>query len=154
MIGEADRLPFKNETFFKVYSKDNLEHLESPLVFIKEVKRILKEGGVLQCVYPTDTMLTKKTIHNLLNMNWSSAFKWKKKLTGASQINYGGHKWQLPDGRVRRMLREAGFKEIEFEKTSFPTIRMDKDKKKKKWKATINKYLPRWQIETRFVARS
>jgi hypothetical protein len=48
----------------------------------------------------------------------------------------------------------AGFKEVEFEKISFPTIRMDSDKKKKKWKILVNAYLPRWQIETKFVAKS
>jgi hypothetical protein len=97
-------------------------------------------------------MLTKKTLHNLLNLQWSSAFKWKRKLTGAEEINYGGHKWQLPDDRVRKFLHKAGFKTVEFEKISFPTIRMDRDKKEKSWKVLVNRCLPRWQIETRFVA--
>ena len=153
VFGEAHHLPFKDETFIKVYSKHCLEHLESPLTFFKEAKRILEKEGTLECIYPTDTMLTKKTIHNLFNLHWSSAFKWKRKLTGADKINYGGHKWQLPDDRILKLLQKAGFKKVEFEKISFPTIRMDSDKKKKKWKILINTYLPRWQIETRFVAR-
>jgi ubiquinone/menaquinone biosynthesis C-methylase UbiE len=154
ILGEAQHLPFKDEAFIKVYSKHCLEHLKSPLTFFKETKRVLKEGGKLECIYPTDSMLTKKTIHNLLNLHWSSAFKWKKKLTGADKINYGGHKWQLPDDKVLKLLQKAGFKKVEFEKISFPTIRMDSDKKKKRWKILINTYLPRWQIETRFVAKS
>jgi ubiquinone/menaquinone biosynthesis C-methylase UbiE len=154
IIGEAHHLPFKDETFTKVYSKHSLEHLESPLLFFKEAKRILKKGGVLECIYPTDTMLTKKTIHNLINLKWSSAFKWRRKVTGADKINYGGHKWQLPDDRVFRMLRKAGFKKVRFEKISFPTIRVDSDPKEKKWKIFLNNYLPRWQIETRFKAES
>jgi len=153
VIGEAHHLPFKEETFMKVYSKHCLEHLENPRVFFEEAKRILKKEGVLECVYPTDTMLTKKTIHNLLNLHWSSAFKWKKKVTGVDKINYGGHKWQLPDGTVLRLLLKAGFRKVEFQRISFPTIRMDSDKKKKKWKVFVNRYLPRWQIETRFVAK-
>jgi ubiquinone/menaquinone biosynthesis C-methylase UbiE len=154
VFGEAHHLPFKNETFIKVYSKHCLEHLENPVVFFGEAKRILKRGGVLECVYPTDTLLTKKTIHNLLNLHWSSAFKWKRKVTGADKINYGGHKWQLPDGRVLKLLQKAGFKKVEFERMSFPTLRVDSDQKKKKWKTLVNAYLPRWQIETRFVAKS
>jgi ubiquinone/menaquinone biosynthesis C-methylase UbiE len=152
--GEAHHLPFRDQAFFRVYSKHNLEHLENPLAFFREAKRVLKKGGKLECIYPTDTMLTKKTLHNLLNLHWSSAFKWKRKLTGADKINYGGHKWQLPDDRVLKLLQKAGFRKIEFEKISFPTIRMDSDKKKKKWKILINKNLPRWQIETRFIAKS
>lgn len=154
VIGEAHHLPFKDSAFIRVYSKHNLEHLESPIQFFKEARRILKNGGTLECVYPTDTMLTKKTIHNLLNLHWSSAFKWKRKLIGADKINYGGHKWQLPDYRVLKLLQSAGFKKVEFERISFPTIRVDSDKKKKRWKTLINKCLPKWQIETRFVAES
>lgn len=154
VFGEAHHLPFKNETFTKVYSKHCLEHLESPPAFFEEARRILKKEGVLECIYPTDTMLTKKTIHNLLNLHWSSAFKWKRKLTGADKINYGGHKWQLPDDEVLKLLHKAGFKKVEFQKISFPTIRMDSDKEKKTWKTLINKYLPKWQIETKFMAKS
>lgn len=153
VFGEAQHLPFKDESFTKVYCKHCLEHLDNPLVFFIEARRILSKSGVLECIYPTDTMLTKKTLHNLLNLQWSSAFKWKRKLTGAENINYGGHKWQLPDDRVRKYLHKAGFKKVEFEKISFPTIRMDKDKKMKSWKTFVNRYLPKWQIETRFVAR-
>lgn len=154
VFGEAHHLPFKDETFIKVYSKHCLEHLESPLVFFKEAKRVLKKGGVLECVYPTDTMLTKKTIHNLLNLNWSSAFKWKTKVTGEEKINYGGHKWQLPDERVLKLLLKAGFEEVNFYKINFPSIRMDKDTRKRTWKIFLNKYLPMWQIETKFIAKA
>ena len=60
IIAEAHHLPFKNGVFEKVYSKHCLEHLENPLKFFKEAKRVLKNGGTLECTYPTDTMLTKK----------------------------------------------------------------------------------------------
>ncbi len=153
IVAEAHHLPFKNSVFEIVYSKHCLEHLKNPLNFFKEAKRILKNGGTLECVYPTDTMLTKKTIHNLLNLHWSSAFKWKAKLTGGDKINYGGHKWQLPNERVHKLLHKAGFKEVNFQKIKFPSIRMDTDRKKRKWKIFLNKYLPKWQIETKFMAK-
>jgi SAM-dependent methyltransferase len=146
VIAEAHHLPFKDNVFEKAYSKHCVEHLENPLKFFKEAKRVLKKGGSLECIYPTDTMLTKKTIHNILNMRWSSAFKWKSKLTGGNKINYGGHKWQL--------LRKLGFTKINFHKIRFPTIRTDIDQKEKKWKITLNKFLPTWQIETKFVAET
>ena len=95
----------------------------------------------------------QKNIHNLLNFQWSSAFKWKTKLTGGEKISYGGHKWQLPDDRILKLLRKAGFTEASFHKIKFPTIRMDKDQKKKQWKIFLNKYLPKWQIETKFTAK-
>ena len=154
VIGEAHHLPFKNNVFDKVYSKHCLEHFENPLKFFKEAKRVLKNGGLLECIYPTDTMLTKKTIHNLLNLRWSSAFKWKSKVTGAGKINYGGHKWQLPDDALHKLLKKAGFAKVNFHKIRFPTIRMDIDPEERKWKIALNKYLPTWQIETKFVAET
>ena len=154
IVGEAHHLPFKNNVLDKVYSKHCLEHLENPLKFFKEAKRVLKKGGILECIYPTDTMLRKKTIHNILNLQCSSAFRWKTKLTGGDKINYGGHKWQLPDERVHKLLRKAGFKKVNFHKIRFPTIRMDKDPKKRKWKIALNQCLPKWQIETKFVAET
>jgi len=153
VFGEAHHLPFKNESFMKVHSKHCLEHLENPLFFFQEAKRILKKGGVFECTYPTDSLLTKKTIHNLINLHWSSAFKWKRKVTGRDKISYGGHKWQLSDTGTLKLLRAAGFTKVEFERISFPTIRLNSDRKKIRWKLLLNKYLPKWQIETRFKAK-
>lgn len=153
VIAEAHQLPFKKNTFSKVYSKHCLEHFEDPIKFFQEAKRVLKNDGMLECVYPTDAMMTKKTIHNLLNLRWSSAFKWKSKLTGAENLTYGGHKWQLPDKTVHKLLQKSGFTKISFYKIRFPTIRTDIDLEEKKWKTALNKYLPKWQIETRFVAQ-
>lgn len=154
VLGEAHHLPFKDHTFTKVYSKHNLEHLENPFLFFVEAKRVLREGGVIECVYPSDALLTKKTMHNILNLQLSSAFRWKSKVTGNEKINYGGHKWQLPNDRVFRLLLKAGFDEINFHKISFPTIRVDKDKNRIKWKTFLNTYLPRWQIETKLTAKT
>jgi len=153
IAADAHYLPFKNGVFERVYSKHCLEHLESPLRFFEEAKRVLRNGGILECIYPTDTKLTKKTIHNLFNLRWSSAFKWKTKLTGDERINYGGHKWQLPNERVVKLLRKAGFAEANFQKIRFPSIRMDRDTKKVKWKVFLNRYLPTWQIETKLTAK-
>lgn len=153
IMGEAHHLPFKNGVFQKVYSKNCVEHLEDPLKFFQEAKRVLGNNGTLECIYHTDSLLTKKTIHNLLNLHWRSAFKWKSKLTGGEKINYGGHKWQLTDHGTLSLLQRAGFTQFHFHKIRFPSIRVDKDPKKKRWKTFLNRYLPKWQIETRFTAK-
>jgi SAM-dependent methyltransferase len=45
LIGDAHRLPFKDATLDMVVSKDTLEHFLEPWVAVKEVHRVLKEGG-------------------------------------------------------------------------------------------------------------
>ncbi|WP_298067978.1 class I SAM-dependent methyltransferase [uncultured Mailhella sp.] len=47
-----DKLPFTDESFDYVYSQHVIEHLEDPLHFIKECKRVLKPGGVLYIECP------------------------------------------------------------------------------------------------------
>jgi len=150
VIGEAHHLPFGNRVFEKVYCSNALEHFANPLAFFKEARRV--SNGWLQCIYPTDSMIKKKTVHNLLNLRWSAAFHWKAKVTGQRKINYGGHKWQLNDNEVRALLKRAGFNQIVFRRRSFPGIRTDRDSKKWGWKAILNRYLPRWQLETEFIA--
>src|SRR5712692_5499763 len=45
LIGDAHRLPFKDATLDMVISKDTLEHFLDPGTVVKEVHRVLKEGG-------------------------------------------------------------------------------------------------------------
>jgi len=59
IIAEAHRLPFRDGVVTRVYSRHSLEHFENPLEFFSEAKRVLGEGGTLECTYPTDRMLTK-----------------------------------------------------------------------------------------------
>lgn len=151
IIGEAHHLPFKDKAFDHIYSSNTLEHLENPLKFFKEAKRVA--NSIFECIYPTDSMIKKKTIHNLLNLRWSAAFKWKTKVTGGRKINYGGHRWQINNDKTLELLKKAGFTSVTFNKINFPTIRTNKDRRKWKWKVWLNKYLPRWQLETRFVAK-
>lgn len=153
ILADAHHLPFKSNTFDKIHAKHCLEHFENPRNFFKEAKRVLKTGGNLECVYPTDSMYVKITIHNLLNLRWSSAFNWKSIILGTKKINYGGHKWQFSDTGLRTMLNDVGFTKIIFYKISFPTLRVDLDSRKNKKKTIINKYLPPWQLDTRFVAQ-
>jgi len=47
LLGDAHRLPFKDATLDMVVSKDTLEHFLEPWIVVKEVLRVLKEGGWL-----------------------------------------------------------------------------------------------------------
>ncbi|MGX2981595.1 class I SAM-dependent methyltransferase [Helicobacter sp. 23-1045] len=48
------KLPYPNETFDVAYSSHFLEHLtkENALLFLREVRRVMKKGGILRIVVP------------------------------------------------------------------------------------------------------
>jgi SAM-dependent methyltransferase len=52
LVGDAHRLPFKNNTVDLVVSKDTLEHFVEPWVVVKEVHRVLKVGGQFIILVP------------------------------------------------------------------------------------------------------
>lgn len=46
IVGDVLNLPIGNETFDTVISTQVLEHVEKPWIMVKEIRRILKEGGI------------------------------------------------------------------------------------------------------------
>jgi SAM-dependent methyltransferase len=53
VIGDGARTPFAASSFDVVRMKEVLEHVEDPLGFVREGKRLLRDGGVLVAHVPT-----------------------------------------------------------------------------------------------------
>lgn len=52
VLGVAERLPFKDNSFDAVLSLNVLEHVKDPFQSARELMRVLKPGGELMCVAP------------------------------------------------------------------------------------------------------
>lgn len=75
-VAFAELLPFKNESFDAVYCFDVLEHVNDPVVALKEMRRVLKKDGTLLFEYETADRSGHKARLNSLNnktlSNWTA----------------------------------------------------------------------------------
>lgn len=58
VVGDATKLPFKNEVFDSVSSIENIEHVKESSKYLEEVNRILKGNGVLVLTTPNQDCLS------------------------------------------------------------------------------------------------
>lgn len=57
LVADVHRLPFKNNRFEAVFCLEALEHVFDLQKVLSEIKRVLKPGGYLVVLVPTDSLL-------------------------------------------------------------------------------------------------
>jgi ubiquinone/menaquinone biosynthesis C-methylase UbiE len=50
IVGDAQHLPFRGSVFTEVYERNVLEHMPNPAEHLSEVKRVLKQNGVVMLI--------------------------------------------------------------------------------------------------------
>lgn len=58
-VASAENVPFKSNFFEQIYCLEMLEHVDHPDKVIKEIKRLLKKGGISIILVPSDNKLFK-----------------------------------------------------------------------------------------------
>lgn len=97
--------PFTENKFDYVLSLETLEHVPDPLLFLKEIKRVLKKGGVLVMSTPPATSEILRRFYELF----------------FSDHGEGPHKF-LSSYAVKKILSEAGLKLTHHKGTIFLPI--------------------------------
>jgi len=95
-------LPFPDSSFDVVMSLETLEHVPDPLLFLKEIERILVPGGVLVMSLPPSAAEWTSVVNNILKFHHGE----------------GPHRFLAPS-EVKEMLQEAGLKLEEYTGTLF-----------------------------------
>ena len=52
VVGDAQHMPFRDSAFDEVFAGHVIEHLEDPLRFLRECRRVLRRGGRVTIVAP------------------------------------------------------------------------------------------------------
>jgi len=59
LIADAHSLPFKEESFSQIICTEVLEHVESPIKVLKEIKRVMRKDGIALVTVPNLTELRR-----------------------------------------------------------------------------------------------
>ena len=118
----AKGIPFKDDSVDFIFNEHFLEHLtvEEGQIFLKECKRVLKNGGIMRISMPD----LERSMKDYFNPNWKTdnkatfeKFKLNYK-TRAEKTNCAfrrwGHKWLYDREELERRLKEAGYRQIKF----------------------------------------
>jgi SAM-dependent methyltransferase len=99
-------LPYKDETFDCITSVEGIEHIENPHLLIREISRILKNGGHLVITTP-NIMNIKSRLYFLLR-SYFTDFKHFPQ-PGDQRELLGLHINPIPFGELSYILKRYGF---------------------------------------------
>lgn len=89
----SKKLPFKDKTFNAINCSAVLEHLFYPLELLREMKRVLKDDGVILLSLPNDKGLSGLLTQIFLNF-------------GSYDDNISGHHWRFSIKTAREFLQK------------------------------------------------
>jgi len=84
-------IKFKDNSFDKILALDVLEHLENRNQFLKEVKRLVKPGGLIFLAIP----------------NRNTSWKKRQKRAGLNSYTDPDHKIEYSLGEIKKLLKEV-----------------------------------------------
>lgn len=101
-------LPLPGGSFDVVLAVEILEHLEAPRVFVREIHRVLKPGGVAVITTPNITSIPSRLFF-LVTGFFDLFVPSRKRLKDPLSAEADGHISPLPGWLLRHFFREAGF---------------------------------------------
>lgn len=107
-----EKLPFADDFFDVVIFTDVVEHLISPLVVLKEAKRVLKKDGRLIITVPNFARLANRI--RMLSGDPLDILHWAKYGDETEHLHW------FTKPKLVYLLRENGFKNIRFIPTGLP----------------------------------
>lgn len=104
--GNILKMPFKNNSFDKIVCSEVLEHLQDDLTSLKELKRVLRPGGVLMITVPNHNY---PFLWDPINWVLEKVFKTHIK-SGFWAGIWNQHLRLYYPEEIRKLIKKAGFK--------------------------------------------
>lgn len=108
-------LPFEEDSFDGVICQEGIEHLENPAAFIRECRRVIRDGGHLWLTTPNFMDLSGRLSFFLTGMKSFHAGFTNEQATlwgRQGEDYYHGHAFSLPFFQLRYLLRLGQFDAI------------------------------------------
>jgi ubiquinone/menaquinone biosynthesis C-methylase UbiE len=107
ICSDAHYLPFKENAFDKICMYEVIEHVESPIRCLREINRVLKEGGTLELTTP-----------NIFH--WRILFR---QIRGLPEIlSDAGHISCWTEAEMKNLMLNSDFSVIQLKYTTLPEI--------------------------------
>ena len=113
LIADGEKIPYKKDTFDLVFSWHVIEHVPYPQIFLKEIKRVLKDNGLLVIGVPNDhalDILPFRPFRYLLNKKINKTQKIIKLMT----YHDIGHVREYTKKEIKDELIDAGFEVLQI----------------------------------------
>lgn len=111
-----ERLPFRDQSFDYVLSREGIEHLEDQMGFLRECARVMRPGGKIVLTTPNLMHLSARASAFLTgqrNLRRGLINEIQTPRSRNPQRIYHGHAFMLDYYRARYMMRLAGFDHLE-----------------------------------------
>ena len=115
VVGDALRLPFRKGSVDRLYSHHVVEHFtrSDGLVFLKECKILLRDGGDLWIACPDMVAMCRSYLHYMQTGNYTETQKLTHNFVGGQDYAYNHHYWLYNKLSLAEALDAAGFSDVE-----------------------------------------
>jgi ubiquinone/menaquinone biosynthesis C-methylase UbiE len=102
-VGTLEEANYPNSFFTWVTAFDVLEHLQNPLVTLKEINRVLKKGGNLVFEVPNENTIFRFLAKIIFKISWGRV-SWP-----LERLYYPFHLYYFSPKTINKLLKEAGY---------------------------------------------
>jgi 2-polyprenyl-3-methyl-5-hydroxy-6-metoxy-1,4-benzoquinol methylase len=118
----VEDMSFSDEEFDVVTMFNVIEHLPAPQIALKEIRRVLKPGGLFVLETPTDDFPLKYPIRLLYRLSGGKITQPIRYLY--SSRDTGGHVYRFSRETIAKMLKRVGFKVQRIHSGENPPFRL------------------------------